>query len=60
MLSDNVFTLADLVNSVNKSIAKNGIADSSKFSTLVNWMSKVAHFLVLGELMMMMMIIDDR
>jgi len=49
VLSDNVFTLADLINSVNKSITKNGIADSSKFSTLVDWMSKGAHFLVLGD-----------
>jgi len=49
VLSDNVFSQQDLIDSINKSLAKNGVADPSKYATLTNWMAKGAHFLVLGD-----------
>ena len=49
VLSDAVFTHADLVNSINKSLTKNGVADTSKYAKLVDFAAKGAHFLVKGD-----------
>mmetsp|Transcript_289 Transcript_289/g.522 ORF Transcript_289/g.522 Transcript_289/m.522 type:complete len:1021 (+) Transcript_289:82-3144(+) len=48
-LSDAVFSLQDLIDSINKSITKNGVADASKYALLVEFMAKGAHFLVKGD-----------
>lgn len=49
VLSDAVFSHADLVNSINKSLTKNGVADAAKYAKLVDFAAKGAHFLVMGD-----------
>jgi len=49
VLSDKVASLEDLTGFVTKSLEKNGGVDASKYTLLVNFMAKGAHFLVLGD-----------
>jgi elongation factor 3 len=49
VLSADVFTEENLVESINKALAKASVADPTKFKVLVDYMSKGAHFLVLGN-----------
>jgi elongation factor 3 len=49
VLSDAVFTLEQLSGSINETLAKHGVANPVQFATLVDFMSKTAHFLVLGD-----------
>lgn len=48
LLSEDVFKHEDLVKSINKAVEKHG-ADVSKYSVLVDYMAKGAHFLVLAD-----------
>lgn len=49
VLSDVVATEEDLVKFANESLTKAGVEDPSKYKLLVEYMSKGAHFLVLGN-----------
>jgi len=49
VLSDAVFSLEQLKESINGSLAKNGAADPSKFAIVVEFMAKSLHFLVLAD-----------
>lgn len=48
VLSDAVFSYADLVNSITKAVTKAGV-DASKFNIIIDYMAKGAHFLVLAD-----------
>lgn len=50
VLSDAVYTLEQVNESINKSLSKNGVAEVSQYAVLVDYMSKSAHFLVLGDI----------
>jgi elongation factor 3 len=49
ILSDAVFTKQNLIDETNSALSKNGIADPSKYSALVNFIASTTHFLVLGD-----------
>jgi len=49
VLSADVFTEEKLVESISEALLKAGIADPSKYKVLMEYMSKGAHFLVLGN-----------
>lgn len=49
ILSDAVFTKQNLIDETNSALSKNGIADPSKYSALVNFIAATTHFLVLGD-----------
>lgn len=49
VLSESVFSQEDLSNSISKALAGNGVADAAKFATLIDFMSKGSHFLVMGD-----------
>lgn len=50
VLSEDVFTHDDLVNSLNKSLSKHGVATPAQYGVLVDYIAKGAHFLVLGDI----------
>lgn len=49
VLSADVFTEEKLVESIEKALAKAGVAEPMKYKVLLEYMSKGAHFLVLGN-----------
>lgn len=49
VLSDAVFTLQQTKDCINEELTKAGVKDVSAYATLVDFMSKSAHFLVLGD-----------
>lgn len=49
VLSDAVFSFEKLVECISKNLTANGVADTSKFPVLIEFMAKGSHFLVLGN-----------